>query len=127
VFRDAKLIASHRPIQFPLTVVSLILLTYSIWGVAVFSSIMFRYPILFCCRIEVRSNLLTMFSYSGRKLAQIDNVVAEVRRESAPTAVWFRAAPGSRDNFDVPLWLVEEPMRTALLRSVGWKPLEDGK
>jgi hypothetical protein len=116
---DVESVLSDQHIHFFKSFLALVLLVGFVWGLVWLLLIIVRYPILLCARIEVRANLLTMFSSSGRKLAQIDNVHAEVRRKSNPKAVWFRAAPESRDNFDIPLWLIDKSLRATLLDCVG--------
>lgn len=107
IVHDIENVVAGRSIHIGVSLVSSVLLGCSIWSLPVLFRMICRYPMLLCARIEVRANLLTMYSRSGRELARIENVCAEIRGEVRPNAVWFRVADESREHVDVPLWLLE--------------------
>ena len=115
LWRDMSLLLAGDHIDVVRALVSLLLVGFAVWAFVVIVPTMFRYPVLLSSQIALKGSRLEMLSKSGRVLASIENVHVEAYPRWKPRKVWFSVRPGSRDSFDIPLWLLDAPARAAIL------------
>jgi hypothetical protein len=120
---DAIAVCRGNPIHRGLDAASLaVLICGTPIGVWLFKDV-FRYPILFCARLEVHPVTVTMFSKTGAVLAKIPNAAIEMHGNNR--YLWCRVAPHAREKLVIPMWMVEKSMRPKVLAAIGSKPRQE--